>query len=116
MRPPPDGYVSSFNSMELRFHATPVPDAALTRVLKSLNALPGCVVYRLEVRSYRRYCWKIIGVWESDHAKKAHYHSADLQTLLTLLQASGLAEIRFSEANSGCLSNDFTFKESRLAG
>jgi quinol monooxygenase YgiN len=120
MRPSSDRYFTAINSMEIRFHCPPVPqtslNSTLNSALRSLNALPGCVAYRLETRPHHRYCWRITGVWESDEAKKAHYPSAELQTLLTLLLTPGLAEIRFREADASCLSNALEFRATQLAG
>jgi quinol monooxygenase YgiN len=120
MRPSTVRYFRAFNSMEIRFHCPPVLQtslsSALNSALKSLNALPGCVAYRLETRPHHRYCWRITGVWESDDAKQAHYSSAELQTLLTLLLTPALAEIRFCEAQAGCLSNALEFRATRMAG
>lgn len=116
MQRPSDCHSTAFNSLEIRFHRVPMLDAPLNSALRSLNALPGCLAYRLEIRPYHGYPWRITGVWESAEAKTAHYPSAELQTLLSLLLTPALAEIRFREAEADSLVNALDFQATQLAG
>lgn len=116
MQRPSDCDSTACNSLEIRFHRAPMLDAPLNSALRSLNALPGCVAYRLEIRPHHRYPWRITGIWESAEAKTAHYPSAELQTLLSLLLTPALAEIRFREAATDCLVNALDFRATQLAG
>jgi quinol monooxygenase YgiN len=94
---------TTYSEMKVSFRVSPPPlHWGFKAVMDSLNAMPGCVSYELSDHPEAPFHWSICGVWSSEEAKKRHYASKQLQTLLQLLLGTGVSVISCSDTDTQC--------------
>ncbi|VVM66704.1 hypothetical protein PS662_01588 [Pseudomonas fluorescens] len=92
------------NVIKISFRAAPPFELhEIQCVMDTLNAMPDCLSYTLCEKKTHQYDWSICGVWNSDEARRHHYESEHLQTLLHLLMRYDLLCVFFSEIDTVCL-------------
>nr|WP_314576748.1 hypothetical protein [uncultured Pseudomonas sp.] len=100
----------SYHEISIRFRTTsPELIDQITAAVADLSDCSGCLSYTFTERHYRVCPWTIRGIWISDKAKKNHYSSRQLQSLLQLILTHDPTTVLFSEADLNCFSEHRPF-------